>query len=180
MHASRWEVEDFISKGFCNKIIKMAESNGFEQELSAAKGAVFKKYRNNDRVTFNDSTLARQLWEKMKDDPHLKNPGWQPIGLNERFRVYRYSGPEQYFASHFDGSYERIPFVERSYVTLLIYLNEDFDGGETSFIDGETKPKTGLASLMTQGNYLHESREVTNGTKYVLRTDVMYRRTKSE
>jgi hypothetical protein len=29
---------------------------------------------------------------------------------------------------------------------------------------------------MTQGNYLHEALNVTKGTKYVLRTDVMYRK----
>ena len=63
---------------------------------------------------------------------------------------------------------------------MLIYLNEDFEGGQTSFVDGDVKPKTGLAAFMTQNNYLHEAREAKNGSKYVLRTDVMYRRIENE
>jgi len=182
MKANRWEIENFVSKEFCDEVIRHAEEVGFEQAtLSTASGPILRlKYRHNDRVTFDDQGLAGVLWEKIKDDPRLTNPGWKLIGLNERFRVYRYSGPDQYFAQHFDGSYERIPLVEQSWVTLLIYLNEEFDGGETSFIDGEIKPKTGLAAFMTQHNYLHEAKEATNGTKYVLRTDVMYRKESEE
>ena len=72
-----------------------------------------------------------------------------------------------------NGHYTRMMRLDG---VLAKYLNEDFDGGETSFIDGEIKPKTGLAAFMTQHNYLHEAKEATNGTKYVLRTDVMYRK----
>ena len=112
-----------------------------------------------------------------KTTRRLHNSGWECIGLNERFKIYRYSGPDQYFASHYDGSFERVPLVEQSWVTMLVYLNEDFEGGQTSFIDGEIEPETGLAAFMTQHNYLHEAREATRRfTKYVLRTDVMYRK----
>jgi hypothetical protein len=179
MRPARWEIENFATAELCKNLIDRAENvEEFEKAtLASPAGNIIRfEYRHNDRATFDDFDLAASLFEKIKDDPRLHNAGWRCIGLNERFKVYRYSGSDQYFASHYDGSFERVPLVEQSWVTMLIYLNEDFDGGETSFIDGEIKPKTGLAAFMTQHNYLHEAKEATNGTKYVLRTDVMYRK----
>jgi len=178
MKPLRWQIEKFETPEFCQDMIQRAESIGFEKAtITTPGGPVLRiEYRHNDRVIFDDWDLAAKLFQKIKDDPRLHNPGWECIGLNERFKIYRYSGPDQYFASHYDGSFERIPFVEQSWVTMLVYLNEDFEGGQTSFIDGEIEPKTGLAAFMTQHNYLHEAREAIGGAKYVLRTDVMYRK----
>ncbi|HSG70719.1 MAG TPA: hypothetical protein VLA12_09915, partial [Planctomycetaceae bacterium] len=60
----------------------------------------------------------------------------------------------------------------------LVYLNDDFEGGETNFIvepEVSIKPETGMG-LMFQHPLLHEGAEVTSGVKYVARTDLMYRR----
>src|SRR5690606_5025335 len=61
-----------------------------------------------------------------------------------------------------------------------IYLNDDFAGGETRFIQGDShvdvKPKRGSALLFNHDT-LHEGKEVLSGTKYLLRTEVMFRRT---
>ena len=180
MKALRWEIKNFATNDFCQSMIDYAEGLGFEKAtITTPAGPVLRiEYRHNDRVIFDNPALASELFQYIKDDPRLHNPGWECIGLNERFKIYRYSGPDQYFASHYDGSFERVPLVEQSWVTMLVYLNEDFEGGQTSFIDGEIEPETGLAAFMTQHNYLHEAREATGGTKYVLRTDVMYRKIK--
>tara|TARA_R110002126_G_scaffold39046_6_gene116257 strand:- start:332 stop:877 length:546 start_codon:yes stop_codon:yes gene_type:complete len=177
MKPRRWEIENFATPNFCQSMIDKAETIGFEKAtITTSAGPILRiEYRHNERVTFDDQNLANELFEKVKDDPQLHNPGWECIGLNERFKIYKYSGPDQYFASHYDGSFERVPLFEQSWVTMLLYLNEDFEGGQTSFVDGEIEPKTGLAAFMTQHNYLHEAREATGGSKYVLRTDVMYR-----
>jgi hypothetical protein len=67
----------------------------------------------------------------------------------------------------------------------MIYLNDDFDGGATSFrydyggtsIDGalHVTPRRGMA-LLFHHPILHRGDPVAVGRKYVLRTDVMYRR----
>jgi len=177
MKSSRWEISNFLTKQECDALIDFSEQNQFEvAQLNTPSGLGFNlNYRNNDKFTFEDKKLAENLWLKIETDERLNIvPGWKPIGLNERFRIYKYS-KNQYFALHLDGSFERIPFVEQSWITLLIYLNENFVGGETSFQDGITIPKTGLASFMTQHNYLHEALEVKTGIKYVLRSDIMFR-----
>ena len=94
-------------------------------------------------------------------------------GLNERLRVYRY-GAGQYFRKHRDGCFQR-SLEERSFLTLMLYLNDDFVGGETVFEGAVVRPRTGSA-LWFFHPLLHEGREVRAGQKYALRTDVMYRR----
>ena len=56
----------------------------------------------------------------------------------------------------------------------MIYLNDNFKGGETKFNDLVIAPKKGSALLFY--HYLeHEGAEVIEGIKYVLRTDIMFR-----
>jgi prolyl 4-hydroxylase len=70
---------------------------------------------------------------------------------------------------------------ERSHLTFMAYLNEDFTGGETKFYDIEQRacratirPERGMA-LVFAHLQLHEGAPVLTGRKYVLWTDVMYR-----
>lgn len=140
--------------------------------------------RNNDRVIFDDVDLAGQLFEKVRPFlPNLYEERWHLKGLNERFRFYRY-GKGQQFRPHYDGAFERY-WDEMSFLTLIFYLNDGFDGGETTFFYDRSDvgqsptprfviaPKTGSA-LIFDHQQLHEGSEVTDGVKYVLRTDVMY------
>jgi hypothetical protein len=65
----------------------------------------------------------------------------------------------------------------------MIYLNDDFEGGNTIFqvesLPGgllRVAPKTGMALLFPSRQRASALGElVTSGKKYVLRTDVMYR-----
>jgi hypothetical protein len=67
-----------------------------------------------------------------------------------------------------------------SLITILIYLNEDYEGAFTRFYPSDESlvpialtPKTGMICLFDQSIY-HEVPELTNGTKYVIRTEIMY------
>jgi hypothetical protein len=97
------------------------------------------------------------------------------LELSQEVCCYRYQ-PGQRFAPHYDGAFFRSD-DEVSHLTLLVYLNEDFIGGETRFYVPEAliKPRTGMA-LFFQHRLLHEGCEVRSGTKYVARSDVMYHR----
>jgi len=57
----------------------------------------------------------------------------------------------------------------------MIYLNDDFEGGETKFDNVTIEPKTGTALCFIH-EQKHEGCPVVEGLKYVLRTDVMYRK----
>jgi predicted 2-oxoglutarate/Fe(II)-dependent dioxygenase YbiX len=128
--------------------------------------------RNNTRVILDDPQAAVWLWQKVS--PFVwPLPGWQPISLNERLRYYQYE-PGQYFAPHQDGSFVR-SLNERSQVTVLLYLNEDFTGGETVVENEVVIPETGML-LLFRHPLVHESKPLLSGRKYVLRSDIMYLR----
>jgi prolyl 4-hydroxylase len=130
--------------------------------------------RNNSRVMFDDVDFAGALYERVRAELPAQLCGMRPCGVNERFRCYRYE-PGQRFAPHYDGAFVRDEH-ERSHLTFMIYLNEGFGGGATTFHDAELAvvPRTGMA-LLFQHFQLHEGCTVTSGVKYVLRTDVMFR-----
>jgi predicted 2-oxoglutarate/Fe(II)-dependent dioxygenase YbiX len=130
--------------------------------------------RNNARVMFDDPDLAALLWGRVRARVPAELLRMRAVGANERFRGYRYH-PGQRFAPHYDGSFVRSD-EERSLLTLMVYLNEGFEGGETALLDlDETVVPRAGAALLFQHPILHEGCAVTRGVKYALRTDVMYR-----
>ncbi|WP_434345440.1 2OG-Fe(II) oxygenase [Myxococcus virescens] len=85
-------------------------------------------------------------------------------------------GRPPHSAPHFDGAFVRTR-DERSLLTFMVYLNECPGGGATNFLSlgHSVTPRTGSALLFNH-HLLHEGATVTQGRKYALRTDPMYRR----
>jgi predicted 2-oxoglutarate/Fe(II)-dependent dioxygenase YbiX len=178
-------IESFLAAGECHDYIRFGEASGFaEAPVSTSAGMVMMKdVRNNNRVMIEDAVRAQALYEKLS--VHLSprfQKKWTPAGLNERLRLYRYDVGQK-FDWHRDGCFER-DNGERSHVTFMVYLNDDFEGGATSFCDDSglmpdgpirIRPEKGKA-LLFHHPIMHRGDPVTKGRKYVLRTDVMYRR----
>lgn len=90
--------------------------------------------------------------------------------------------------AHCDGAYETPDGTERSYFTLHLYLNDavekhgvrQLEGGATTFFSGnldqriDVEPKAGRVLLFQHRNLIHSGDDVISGTKYTLRTDIMY------
>ena len=57
----------------------------------------------------------------------------------------------------------------------MIYLNDDFLGGETKFDDLSVQAKTGTALCFIH-EQKHEGMPILSHVKYVLRSDVIYRK----
>jgi len=168
-------VPDVMTRADCALLIDMLEKEGFDDApITTAAGAVMRKdIRNNTRLMFDHAELAARLYAKVEASLPRSVCNARPVGANERFRAYKYE-PGQRFAPHLDGCFRRNAH-ECSELTLMVYLNEGFGGGGTLFLDYELDvvPKTGMA-LLFQHRILHEGSVVTSGTKYVLRSDVMY------
>jgi len=60
-----------------------------------------------------------------------------------------------------------------SRLTFMVYLNDDYSGGDTLFNHVFIRPEQGMALLFIH-EQKHESTPITAGTKYVLRSDVLY------
>lgn len=165
---------NFLSAEECAEQIARSEASGYEaSQIDTGRGMVLdESIRNNERLLVDDEQLAQLLWNRLKDYLPSFLGNWRPSGLNERLRYYRYREGAR-FAWHRDGAFERLP-TERSRMTFMVYLNDAFEGGETDFGDFIVTPKTGDA-LCFEHSLMHEGRAVTSGTKYVLRTDVIYK-----
>lgn len=168
---------DVLSAAECFAWITAAERRGFtDAPITTARGFVHApEVRNNTRVMLDDPAAAAALWRKVEArvGPERTPAGtWAPVGLNERLRFYRYE-PGQAFRWHFDGAFWRSD-REASRLTFMVYLNEDFDGGDTEFTHQTVRPVAGAALLFSH-ELLHQGGTVTRGVKYVLRSDVMYR-----
>ena len=166
-------IPDFFTREECLQYLQQSEAAGYESAtIQTRKGQVLDtNIRNNEQLILDDTGLARDIWLRLRDHIPPFLAGRQAIGISERFRFYRYE-PGQCFAPHTDGSFRR-DNGEESRLTLLIYLNDDFEGGETAFDDHVVTPRRGLA-LAFRHELLHEGRVVTSGVKYVLRSDVMF------
>ncbi|KAI3793058.1 hypothetical protein L1987_35670 [Smallanthus sonchifolius] len=192
-------VQNFLTAAESKAFIKAAESIGFVHQgsLGPTKGEA---YRDNDRIAVNDPVLADTLWESglSKLLSHITIRGKVPVGLNPNIRLYRYNIGQR-FGRHIDESVD-LGEGKHTHYTLLIYLNgnvelkpkadgngshdsfEPLVGGETVFygprnsLVAEVSPTQGMALFHIHGAkcMLHESRNVTKGVKYILRSDVAF------
>lgn len=171
-------VPEFLTPEECDRHIAHSEAMGYDDApITTSVGFVMRKdVRDNLRVMHDDVELAAQWYERLESFMPANRLGWHVCGLNERFRYYRYDVGQR-FAPHFDGCFRRSK-VEES--LFMIYLNDDFDGGETKFylqngrLRASVKPERGMA-LVFWHLQLHEGAPVEKGRKYVVRSDVMYR-----
>jgi prolyl 4-hydroxylase len=163
-----------LNQAECEHYIQLTEGVGFEAATITTLSGQFEmrpSVRNNDRVIVDDAALGASLWARVRERIPATFRGQEAIGLNERFRYYRYT-PGQRFRLHADGAFRR-DNGEASLLTMMIYLNAGFTGGETKFREHIVTPQAGMA-LFFDHRLLHEGAEVLSGVKYVMRTDVMF------
>jgi len=146
-------------------------------ELPANQGKT--AFRMCHRIQFDSVAFADMLWHTGMDAvcQHLFRQ--RGVRLYENIRFYKYTKGHA-FGPHYDEAIRFPTTGEETKWTLLVYLSECV-GGETAFLDGKGKqpvaiaPRAGMALLHAQGPrcLLHEGREVRDGVKYVMRSDVV-------
>lgn len=201
-----WTIDNLLLEKECNQIINSCENLGFE----------YLPYRNSSRLIAYESSsnLTDSIKERLDQDCLLerinkKKLQSKPYGffsnyitwnglesnINKCYRINKYE-VNQEFKFHRDAQYTQSMNVKSSH-TLLIYLNDDFEGGDTIFriptktfinsgysinkelevigndyIDITIKPEKGMGILFDQ-RLLHAGTKIISGTKYVLRTDLI-------
>ena len=171
-------IPDILTAEGCEKWIARIKAAGPElAPINTARGVMIdSQIRNNRRVMFDDPEEANKLLEQVKGRVPEEIHGMKLSGVNERLRCYEYQSGQR-FAPHSDGAFVRDE-REQSWYTFMVCLNEGFEGGETVFFvepEKSIKPKTGMG-LLFQHPIIHEGAEVKKGIKYVIRTDLIYRK----
>ncbi|KAI1344725.1 oxidoreductase domain-containing protein [Xylariaceae sp. FL0016] len=114
--------------------------------------------------------------------------------VNKRMRFLKY-GKGHFFKPHCDSPYgEKTDDGEgyaQTYFTVHLYLNDsqqevgkgvDLVGGATSFLSRDNKrkldvdPRAGRVLVFQHSRLKHSGDTVTAGTKFTVRTDILYRR----
>ena len=164
-----WTTQDVYSPEECQQFIDFIENSAPSLATNNPE------YRDQDRVMKDDPEATADLFQRLR--PHLPESigPFKIVGLNSRLRFYRYREGQQ-FKPHMDHWYRPQP-NQITLHTVLIYFNGDFEGGETRFTeqvdDQRITPKAGLAAIF-QHKIRHEGCPVIRGSKYALRTDVIF------
>lgn len=171
--AGVFTIDGFLSAEECAALIAQSEKHGYSEAAIRTEDGerLYKDARNNDRIVFDDRALAASMFLRAQSLLPAELDGWRVSRFNERWRYYRYDR-EQQFTWHLDGTV-RPGTGEESFLTFMIYLNEDFEGGSTDFGWESVKPAQGMA-LVFPHRLRHQGAAVKTGIKYVLRTDVLY------
>ena len=173
------EIPHFLTDEECNKIIELTNNKLFPSRI----------YSDKNDVYSNDSRKSNQTW---LDDSH---PAIKQI--SNRVRQYtktdnKYQEPLQvvnypvggFFRPHYDACEGNKEFCERMdgkygprLFTVLFYLNDNFEGGETVFpkINKVVKPEKGKAVIFRNVNddgiiikqALHGGEPIKSGEKWI-------------
>jgi len=196
-------IKDVLSPEECSAIIAAGETIEFIPDAPMRPQGEDTSVLAHNFYWIVDQAFHDKLWERVKAFVPDNVAGKKVRGINRRFRVYRYV-PGAEYRMHIDGAwppsgidpvtdaykYDASPADARqsSLFTFLIYLNDEFKGGETTFFvpsvkEGvinayPVKPIMGSVAVFphgeAQGALLHEGTGVVEGAKYVIRTDVEY------
>lgn len=164
------QINDIFSVEECKSLIELAES----KDMHLIDSGVAQYFR----VILNDHDLAYQLYKRLDKFIPKTVDGKRVVGLNNIFRFSKYIRGGD-FKIHKDGVNQDSQ-GNRSIMTLNIFLNDEFEGGETDFFYSSdennlrysVKPKAGRGALFYAQQY-HRGNMVTKGVKWLIRTDVM-------
>ncbi|KAF8066593.1 hypothetical protein FPV67DRAFT_1417259 [Lyophyllum atratum] len=202
-------INDVFESAECESLVKAAEKVGLlPDEPVAGSATQLSSVLAHNLVWLADKDFISVLYSRIVEHLPQTVHGGAVKGINARFRLYRYQ-PGALYRPHIDGAwpasalnesttppsytYDSDPAVY-SRLTLLIYLNDDFEGGCTTFfLPSSTqgvlearpvKPRIGTVCVFphgaAKGSLLHEGSGVTVGAKYIIRTEILYEVDKSE
>ena len=172
----RWMtmMDGILTEAECREIITLLDK---PEELEA----VDRGFANYDRNMLVSAEWAARIYGRIRGalpaELYIGQQGGlkTEIYLNDHFRFSKYH-PGQSFHIHRDG-FNADERGGRSFMTVNIFLNSDFLGGETAFYDGSREvlravPAPGRGAIF-DGQIYHAGLEVREGYKYLLRTDLM-------
>lgn len=172
INPSVFTIERMLDEAECQQLVALAEQAGFQSaSVRTPSGQLaMPRVRNNERSLVENAAWVALLWERLEKVALPEIDGVRAEGLPKDLRFYKYR-PDQRFKMHKDGPWHEGGLSSK--LTFLVYLNEDFTGGATDFRDFQITPVTGTALLFIHDTW-HEGAVVQDGTKYVLRSDVLY------
>src|SRR5262245_59507609 len=142
-HPLIWTLPGLLSAAECARVIDSAAGGEWlPATVNSAAGRVVEAHiRDNTVAVLRDPALGRWPFERVaphapaqmtaEDGARGHRVPVRIAGLFVPLRIYRYEAG-QHFGLHRDQSYAGEDGT-RSLLTCMVYLNDDFEGGETDF-----------------------------------------------
>lgn len=175
-----FSLDDVLSAEECEEWIALSEVQGYEPALikdEHGNQVLDVEVRKTNRCMLLSPEKTQVLFHRLQYKLDFYD-GLKPKELNPLLRFLRYESGD-YFRPHRDLCHLDETTRFESGLTIQLYLNDGFEGGETVFMDDDNAwkhayvPKKGSALIFDQ-ELLHCGNEVTKGKKYCVRTDVMF------
>jgi hypothetical protein len=152
---------------------------GYQQLMPEYRDCYDFKFKKTDieHDTGQVSLSLQKIWQDVYDaqapavEDYRRDYNIMPLKYWEAFNFIKY-GPGQHFKEHHDHG-----FSYNCTVSLVAYVNDDYDGGELYFrLQGlNIKPKAGdLYIFPSNFMYPHQAMPVHSGTKYSIVTMLDY------
>lgn len=162
-------INNFLSDDECKEYIQLIE------EAMTHKNIPFTNTSNNFNHKCINQELANKFLERIFKNGQLDK---DVNTANDLIMMAKYNKGEN-FGIHTDTGlfYDKATKTKTRY-TLLVYLNDDFKGGNTVFYTDKFKltdiiiPKKG-SCLLFDIDLWHEGKEVTEGSKYWIGCEII-------
>jgi len=152
---------------------------GYQELMPNYRDCVDFKYKkvDLDRDTSKESLALQELWQDLYDaqfeavEDYRRDYNIMDLKYWEAFNFIKY-GPGQHFQEHHDHG-----FSYNCTVSLVAYVNDDYEGGELYFRlqNLNIKPEAGdLFIFPSNYMYPHRAMPVHSGTKYSIVTMLDY------
>lgn len=114
----------------------------------------------------NKPNYIPMIADRIEQAIHIKVDPWS--------KLYRFEPNSGAVEQHTDKDFVT-PTGLRAEWSVLAYLTDDYEGGETIFDSIHVCPHLTAGSVLVfPHNLLHEGRKVIKGTKIVLKTDLLF------
>lgn len=222
---SLFTLSNLLTENEIQNILAKAQSRGWKESPVSGGGhgrTGNEEPRTSKFCVLYDENISTKLYERvtsyipddlsfMQDNVYFnsasKGSEWTKSHVFSKLRLYKYNEGDA-FPEHLDYKVQRKivkmdkdrkefrRYVQQSFLTLLVYLNDDFEGGETGYWPDQTgircrflnkdeklhsKKEHQIKIVPTKGtgviqdqNILHEGIPPIKGTKYILRTDIIH------
>tara|TARA_B100000035_G_C20968742_1_gene540039 strand:+ start:90 stop:650 length:561 start_codon:yes stop_codon:yes gene_type:complete len=169
------EFQDFVDHSLCDEIVRKVESNeGYVNnpcQKSFVKHNKFinlsrdSRFREVDELSYGIISSAHGHYQQRCTFSHFLGNYFKDLTCDF---FYRYYDSGDYYNWHIDkDQHAELVF------SYLVYLNDDFEGGDTLFLADKLKVKPKKGSVLCfpcDFTYIHKSTKVRSGLKKVIWT----------
>ena len=169
------ELQNFVDHDLCEQIVKNIEVNEFYKNNECEKSLIRHNkcinlseiftFKEVDNLVHGIISNAHEQYRKRCIFSQFLPNYYDNLGCNY---IYRYYDSGDYYSWHIDKENNK-EFV----YSYVVYLNDDFEGGDTLFLADQlrVKPKKGsVLCFPCDFTYIHKSTKIKSGMKKIIWT----------